>query len=430
MEGGSDPPARPLIDSSGFPALSAGYGEPGMETTTLGRSGLQVTPICFGTWQLGGDWGSFGEDEAIAAIRRAREIGINFFDTAQGYGFGASERLLARALGDEIRSDDVVVATKGGLRPEGDGIVRDSSPEGVRQGVEASLEALGVEQIDLYQIHWPDPDVSFALTVEMLEELVEDGKIAHIGVSNFDAGHLAAFERARPVETLQPPYHLFRREVEKATLPYCEEHDIGVMVYGPLAHGLLTGAMSRETSFGDDDWRSASPMFEGEEFRTNLELVAELQRLPPTATGPLVNWPSPGPCSIPPSTWPSSAPAVPTTSPRALGPPTSASPTRTGARSTRSWRAPCRSRDPVPRPRRTIAPVRCTARGPGPGAGDRQGSGKLSAPPGADRVSDGGARRPGSRCIQPVAEPAMAGRRRAAGPPSPDAAGRGGPRAG
>ncbi len=249
-----------------------------MKTTTLGRSGLQVTPICFGTWQLGGDWGSFGEDEAIAAIRRAREIGINFFDTAQGYGFGASERLLARALGDEIRSDDVVVATKGGLRPEGDGIVRDSSPEGVRQGVEASLEALGVEQIDLYQIHWPDPDVSFALTVEMLEELVEDGKIAHIGVSNFDAGHLAAFERARPVETLQPPYHLFRREVEKATLPYCEEHDIGVMVYGPLAHGLLTGAMSRETSFGDDDWRSASPMFEGEEFRTNLELVAELQR--------------------------------------------------------------------------------------------------------------------------------------------------------
>lgn len=249
-----------------------------METITLGRSGMQVSPICFGTWQLGGDWGGFGEEEAIAAIRRARDIGINFFDTAQGYGFGASERLLARALGDDIRADDVVVATKGGLRPEGDGIVRDSSPEWVRQGVEESLLALGVEQIDLYQIHWPDPDVPFARTAEMLDELVQEGKIAHVGVSNFDSGHLAAFERSRGVETLQPPYHLFRRDAEAATLPYCEEHDIGVLVYGPLAHGLLTGTMSKETSFGDDDWRSSSPMFDGEEFRTNLDRVAELQR--------------------------------------------------------------------------------------------------------------------------------------------------------
>src|SRR3954468_4039512 len=241
---------------------------------------LQVFPIAFGTWQLGGEWGDFDEREAIAAIRHARELGINLFDTAQAYGFGASERLLGRALGDDLnhRRDDVVIATKGGLRMTEDGLVRDSSAGWLRSGVEQSLRALGVEHIDLYQVHWPDPDVPFAETAGALQELVAKGKIRHVGVSNYSTSEMAAFARTRPVETLQPAYHLFRREIENDIAPYVLEHDIGLLVYGPLAHGLLAGTMDEHTTFADDDWRGQSPLFRGETFRRNLETVGELDR--------------------------------------------------------------------------------------------------------------------------------------------------------
>jgi aryl-alcohol dehydrogenase-like predicted oxidoreductase len=252
-----------------------------MDTIRLGMTELEVTPIAFGTWQLGGDWGAFDEGDAISAIRQARELGINFFDTAQAYGFGASERLLGSALRDELatRRDAVVIATKGGLRiDEHRGLVRDSSPAWLRHGVEESLRALGVEHIDLYQVHWPDPETPFAETAQALQELAEEGKIRHVGVSNFDVSQIAEFARTRPVETLQPPYHLFRRDAEADVLPYSREHDIGVLVYGTLAHGLLTGAMNRSTTFADDDWRRQSPLFDGETFERNLSTVGELER--------------------------------------------------------------------------------------------------------------------------------------------------------
>jgi aryl-alcohol dehydrogenase-like predicted oxidoreductase len=252
-----------------------------MNTVTLGMTGLEVTPIAFGTWQLGGDWGAFDEDEAVKAIRHARELGINFFDTAQAYGFGASERMLGRALRDELSTsrDDLVIATKGGLRiDERRGLVRDSSPAWLKHGVDESLGALGVDYIDLYQVHWPDPETPFAETAEALGDLVWEGKIRHVGVSNFGVAQMAEFARTRPVETLQPPYHLFRREAEADVLPYAHEHDIGVLVYGTLAHGLLTGAMSENTTFADDDWRSHSPLFEGETFERNLTTVGDLER--------------------------------------------------------------------------------------------------------------------------------------------------------
>jgi aryl-alcohol dehydrogenase-like predicted oxidoreductase len=252
-----------------------------MNTITLGMTELAVTPIAFGTWQLGGEWGSFDESEAIAAIRHARELGINVFDTAQAYGFGASERLLGKALRDELasRRDEVVIATKGGLRiDERQGLVRDSSPAWLRHGVEQSLKALGVDYIDLYQIHWPDPKTPFAESAQALDALVGEGKIRHVGVSNFDVSQMAEFARTRPVETLQPPYHLFRRDAEDDLLPYSREHDIGVLAYGTIAHGLLTGAMDRSTTFAPEDWRSASPMFEGEAFERNLRTVGELER--------------------------------------------------------------------------------------------------------------------------------------------------------
>jgi aryl-alcohol dehydrogenase-like predicted oxidoreductase len=251
-----------------------------MRKITLGITGIEVSTIAFGTWQLGGDWGSFDEGEAIRAIRYARELGINLFDTAQGYGFGASERLLGKALRDDIehRRDEIVIATKGGLRMTGDGLVRDSSPGWLRQGVDESLRALAVEHIDIYQVHWPDPRVPFAETAGALGELVDQGKIRHIGVSNFDAPQMAAFSRTRAVETLQPPYHLFRRDIERDVLPYTQEHEIGVLVYGPLAHGLLTGAINEATSFAADDWRRGSQLFQGETFRRNRETVHELER--------------------------------------------------------------------------------------------------------------------------------------------------------
>jgi aryl-alcohol dehydrogenase-like predicted oxidoreductase len=249
-----------------------------VKTTRLGMTELEVSRIAFGTWQIGGEWGEFDRGEAIAAIRHARDLGINLFDTAQAYGFGASERLLGEALRDDLdhRRDEIVIATKGGLRDD-DERPRDASPEWLRSGVEQSLMELGVDHIDLYQVHWPDPETPFAQTAGALQELVDEGKIRHVGVSNYDAEQMAEFGRTRPVETLQPLYNMFQREVEDEILPYAREHDIGVLVYSPLAHGLLTGTMDRDTSFGRGDWRSLSPLFEGDTFRDNLEIVGRLQ---------------------------------------------------------------------------------------------------------------------------------------------------------
>jgi aryl-alcohol dehydrogenase-like predicted oxidoreductase len=247
----------------------------------LGRSELMVSPIAFGTWQLGGEWGRFDEDRAVQAIWHARGLGINFFDTAQAYGFGVSERLLAKALGDELRErrEEVVIATKGGLRPVDGGVERDSSPDWLRQGVEESLEALGVDYIDLYQVHWPDPDTPLADAGAALAELRDAGKIRHVGVSNFSADQMAELSQTLPVETLQPPYHLFNREIEDRELRWCLDHDVGVLVYGPLAHGLLTGAIDADTEFATDDWRSGSPLFNGKNLTQNLAVVQQLARI-------------------------------------------------------------------------------------------------------------------------------------------------------
>jgi aryl-alcohol dehydrogenase-like predicted oxidoreductase len=249
-----------------------------LKRVRLGRSELMVSPIAFGTWQLGGEWGQFDERKAIEAIQHARGLGINFFDTAQAYGFGASERLLAQALEDELLEarDEVVIATKGGLRPVPGGVTRDSSPEFLRDGVDRSLDALDVDYIDLYQVHWPDPDTPLAETGAALAELRDEGKIRHIGVSNYSAEQMEELSQAVPVETLQPPYHLFAREIEDGVLPWCMDNDVGVLVYGPLAHGLLTGAIDEDTEFADDDWRSGSPQFSEGNLRQNLIVVRQL----------------------------------------------------------------------------------------------------------------------------------------------------------
>jgi aryl-alcohol dehydrogenase-like predicted oxidoreductase len=249
-----------------------------MQYTQLGERGPRVSRIAFGNWSAGGDWGSVDRDAAIAATRAALDLGITLFDTAHAYGFGAAESVLGEALRPEIRSarESVVIATKGGLRNDDGLTVRDSSPAGLRRDLEASLRAIGTDYIDIYQVHWPDPATPIETTAETLDAFVREGLVRMVGVSNYDARQMTTFQQVRPIDTLQPPYHLFRREIEGTILPFAREHGIGVLVYGPLAHGLLSGRMTEGTTFATDDWRSKSDLFVGEAFRRNLAVVRDL----------------------------------------------------------------------------------------------------------------------------------------------------------
>jgi aryl-alcohol dehydrogenase-like predicted oxidoreductase len=246
-----------------------------MEQVRLGRSDLVVSRLALGTWQLGGDWGPTDTAEALGAIRRAADLGVTFFDTAQAYGFGQSEQLLSAAL-RTIAREQVVIATKGGLRATDGGLVRDASAGWIRQGIEASLRALDTDYVDLYQVHWPDLATPYSETAEALASLKAEGKVRHVGVANFDVEQMKAFEATLPVETLQPSYNLFRRDIEAQVLPYAAMHDIGVLVCGPLAHGLLSAKLGPSTRFARDDWRSKSLMFQGEPYDRNLRVVAGL----------------------------------------------------------------------------------------------------------------------------------------------------------
>jgi aryl-alcohol dehydrogenase-like predicted oxidoreductase len=239
---------------------------------------LKVSAVSFGTWAFGGDWGAVDAEEGTASIHRAHDLGINLFDTAQGYGFGAAERLLGQALWQRARREDVVIATKGGLRMEGDTLLRDASAKWLRAGAEASLRNLGTDYIDLYQIHWPDPRTPAEETVKALDHLVTSGKVRYVGVSNYNVQQMEELRGLGWLETLQPPYHMFHRSIEDEILPYTAQHDIGVLVYGPLAHGLLSGRMTPDTTFTADDWRGKSPDFTGGTFQRNLRVVERLKQ--------------------------------------------------------------------------------------------------------------------------------------------------------
>jgi aryl-alcohol dehydrogenase-like predicted oxidoreductase len=249
-----------------------------MQQVRLGRSGLMVSRLALGTWELGGDWGPTDTAVALGSIRRAADEGITLFDTAHAYGFGQSEQLLSAALRGVPR-EQVVIATKGGLRPTDCGLVRDASGRCIREGIKASLRALDTDYVDLYQLHWPDPATPVDETAEALSGLVAEGKIRHVGVANFDPKQMEAFEATLPVETLQAPYHLFHRDIETEVLPYTSAHDIGILACGPLAQGLLSGSLDPGTRFTRDDWRSESPTFQGQTFRRNLQVVAGLGAL-------------------------------------------------------------------------------------------------------------------------------------------------------
>jgi aryl-alcohol dehydrogenase-like predicted oxidoreductase len=255
-----------------------------MKTKRLGNSDLSLTPIGFGAWAIGGSgwefgWGDQDDKASIAAIHRALELGINWIDTAAVYGMGHSEEVVATAL-KTWSGPRPYVFTKCGLRWDEQGYVHNNlQAKSIRRECEDSLRRLNVDVIDLYQIHWPTEDLEEGWS-EMVQ-LQKEGKVRWIGVSNFDADQLRQAEKITQVTSLQPPYSLIRREIESEILPYCYSNGIGVIVYSPMASGLLTGAMTRERAakLPDSDWRSRNPEFREPKLSQNLALVERLRQV-------------------------------------------------------------------------------------------------------------------------------------------------------
>ena len=248
----------------------------------LGASDLEITPIGVGAWAMGGSgwqfgWGAQDDDESIAAIHAALDKGINWIDTAAIYGLGHSEEVVARAL--QGRSQKPLVFTKCGIvwdqrrEPK-----RTIQPESIRTEVEQSLQRLKLDVIDLYQIHWPEPDDAIEAAWAMMAALKEQGKVRHIGVSNFNVRQMQRAHAIAPITSLQPPYSIISPEIEKEILPYTLENNIGVIVYSPMKSGLLTGAMTRErvAAMPEDDFRKRTPNFKEPLLSRHLELAGLL----------------------------------------------------------------------------------------------------------------------------------------------------------
>lgn len=252
-----------------------------MEYTALGRSAIQVSRIAFGCEPLGGtDWGAFDESQALDAVRAAVDAGVTLFDVADIYGLGRAEEVLGRALGD--RRHDVHIATKVGVRWEPGAAgsrartFRDASPAWVEHAIEASLRRLGVERIALYQLHWPDPATPIESTIEALARVRDRGLIEVIGVSNVTADELRRAQSVARVEAIQCAYNLGDRAVEDDVLPCAKNFGMGVLAYGPLAQGLLTGKFATDARFGEDDRRHRLAQFQGAERDRYLRLADRL----------------------------------------------------------------------------------------------------------------------------------------------------------
>jgi aryl-alcohol dehydrogenase-like predicted oxidoreductase len=254
-----------------------------LKTTQLGQTGLEITRVGFGAWAIGGGgwefgWGPQQDEQSIAAIQRAVELGVNWIDTAAAYGFGHSEEIVGRALaGVDARP---YVFTKASLLEGSDRrVVHSLKRDSIHREAHASLERLGVDAIDLYQIHWPVPDEDIEEGWSALAELKSQGLVRHIGVSNFDVEQLRRIQQIAPVETLQPQYSLIERDIEREILPFAERNRIGVIVYSPMGSGMLTGAMTAERieSLDEDDWRKHDERFTEPQLSENLRLVERLR---------------------------------------------------------------------------------------------------------------------------------------------------------
>jgi aryl-alcohol dehydrogenase-like predicted oxidoreductase len=256
--------------------------ETSLKTTQLGRTGLEITRVGFGAWAIGGGgwefgWGPQDDEESIAAVHHALEQGINWIDTAAAYGFGRSERMVGRAL-EGVAARPLVFTKCSLLEGPGRTVAHSLKRDSILREAEASLERLGIDAIDLYQIHWPNPPEDIEEGWAALAELKQQGLVRHIGVSNFDVDELRRIQQIAPVETLQPQYSLIEREAEREILPFAEREATGVIVYSPMGSGLLTGRMTRERieNLADDDWRKRDERFNEPQLSPNLELVADL----------------------------------------------------------------------------------------------------------------------------------------------------------
>jgi aryl-alcohol dehydrogenase-like predicted oxidoreductase len=258
-----------------------------MEYRQFGRTDLKVSAIGFGCWEIGGTYGRIDEGEFRRAVARAIDGGITCFDTAEAYGMGVSEEALARALG--LRRNDVVLATKFGVGYEEMPNRRDSSRVRVLTSIDKSLQRLRTDHVDIYLVHWPDPNTPFDETMAALDDVVRQGKVRYVGVSNFRLPQIEEAMRTRRIDVVQYAWNMFDRRMQTEIFPYCAAQEIGVMAYGSLAYGMLSGTFHPGMSFDENDWRSRSGMvgnlnlfrtlFGPEHFPRNLAAVEDLKRL-------------------------------------------------------------------------------------------------------------------------------------------------------
>lgn len=256
-----------------------------MNFQELGNTGQRVSRICLGTWQLGGGWGT-DNDLAIDAVGVAFDLGINFFDTAAAYGKGAAETGLAKGLGALIAGhrDELVLSTKGGLEVHSieNGLEHssvNSDPKFLRACLEQSLTNLGVDYVDVYFIHWPDPTIPFAETAGVVGQFIDEGLVRFSGLSNFSVSQMNEFASERNVDVVQLPYNLLARDSKDEVISHCTAQGIGVMGWSALAHGILSGTLRRTQTFSRGDWRAEHPAFSGEGFKAVIDGVEQLTEI-------------------------------------------------------------------------------------------------------------------------------------------------------
>jgi aryl-alcohol dehydrogenase-like predicted oxidoreductase len=250
-----------------------------METFRIPGTTLNPSRIALGTWAIGGwMWGGSDDAESIRTIQSAVDRGITLIDTAPVYGMGRSEEIVGKALAEGGRRARAVIATKVALDWKGEQPFRNGSRARIMKEIDDSLTRLRTDVIDLYQVHWPDPNTSIEETAGAMAELLRAGKIRAIGVSNFSPAQMDAFRAVAPLHAVQPPYNLFERAIDKDVLPYTREHNLAMLAYGSLCRGLLSGRMRADTRFPDSDLRSKDPKFRPPHFAEYVAAVAALDR--------------------------------------------------------------------------------------------------------------------------------------------------------
>jgi aryl-alcohol dehydrogenase-like predicted oxidoreductase len=251
-----------------------------MEFAPLSGTNVRISRVGLGTWAIGGwMWGGSDEADAVRTIQAAFDRGITLVDTAPVYGFGRSEEIVGKAIADAKLRDRAVIATKVGLDWKDGKPFRNASRARIFKEIEASLKRLQTDHVDIYQVHWPDPNTPIEETAEAMLKLFFQGKIRAIGVSNFSVEQMSAFRKTAPLHVVQPPYNLFERAIEKDVLPYCRAHGIATLGYGALCRGLLSGSMRVDQKFEGDDLRRTDPKFQPPRFAQYLAAVSRLDEL-------------------------------------------------------------------------------------------------------------------------------------------------------